>query len=163
MVMMNPDFPLKYEEYQTRVASPFFRRKGNEKRLWLGLRRECRFGDAGNMEPCSSKQCLLCSLVKSSVSKELSEQGIMTTSSLARAVEMSTHRKSTSKVVLMANVLLGREVEVKKHEFGQLQTLQGFDSVRLVEYTLWGRKIDNGESLVFSGDAVRPLYLITHE
>jgi len=83
---------------------------------------------------------------------------------------------------LMANVLLGREADLRKHELGHLQMLQGVNSVsnlvpqngpggrfsfppqvHLIDYTMWGRKIDTGDSLVFNGDAVRPLYLITHE
>ena len=55
-----------------------FKRKGNEKRVWLALRRDCEFGNTGNMEPCASKKCILCSLVRSSVSKEVAQQGIMT-------------------------------------------------------------------------------------
>ena len=71
---------------RTKVSSPMFKRKGNEKRLWLGLKRECTFGDAGSMEPCSNKKCLLCSLVRSSVSREVAELGIMATSSLPRYI-----------------------------------------------------------------------------
>jgi len=80
----------------------------------------------------------------------------------------------------MANVLLGREAEVRKHELGHLPMPQGVDSVsnlvpengppfsfpsqvHHIEYTMWGRNIDTGDSLVFNGDAVRPLYLITYE
>jgi len=60
------------------------RRKGNEKQLWLRLNRECHFGNAGNMEPCSSKKCVLCSLIRSSVSKEIVQHGVLRPSSLAR-------------------------------------------------------------------------------
>lgn len=104
MVKMKPDFPHRYEEYRygfiyldllafhpllrrSRGKVPSrasFKRKGNEKRVWLGLRRDCGFGDAGNMEPCASKKCILCSLVRSSVSKEAAQQGISSTPSLAR-------------------------------------------------------------------------------
>ena len=103
-VVMKPDFPHKYEEYRYGFISLEFlafhpllrrlrrkvpsnvlvKRKGNEKQVWLGLRRDCGFGDAGVMEPCSSKQCILCSLVRSSVSKEAAHEGITTTQSLFR-------------------------------------------------------------------------------
>ncbi|KIM41675.1 hypothetical protein M413DRAFT_444923 [Hebeloma cylindrosporum] len=164
MVVLKPDFGPRYDEYKTKVSRPTFRRPGNEKRVWIALRRDCGFGDSGNMEPCSSKKCLLCSLVRSSVSKELAQQGIMTTPSLARAIEMSLqNRRPTSKVVLLANVSFGRTVEMTKSELEFDVPPPGFDSVHLVRFGFLGGKTDSEELLVFNGDAVKPLYLITHE
>ena len=73
--------PLRYS--RSKVPSSF-KRKGNEKRVWLESRRDCGFGNTGNMKPCSSKKCVLCNLVRSSVSKEVAQYGIRTTPSLAR-------------------------------------------------------------------------------
>lgn len=105
-IMMKPDFGPRYEDYRYEFlyvefvafhpslrysrskvpfqARPLFKRKGNEKQVWLELRRDCGFGDAGNTEPCSNKRCILCSLVRSTVSKEAAQQGILSTSSLSR-------------------------------------------------------------------------------
>ena len=69
-----------------KVSHLSFRRTGNEKQVWLEVKRErdCGFGDTGNMVPCSSKKCILCSLIRSSISKEVAQYGIRSTPSLAR-------------------------------------------------------------------------------
>jgi hypothetical protein len=129
------------------------------------LTRDCGFGDTGNMEPCAAKKCILCSLVRSSVSKEAARQGIPSTPSLARAIETSSQiRKRTSKVVLLADVIFGRKAEITKSEFEFApMPPPGYESVHLVRYGMLGGKMDNEESFVFRGNAVKPLYLITHE
>jgi hypothetical protein len=103
-IVMKPDFEPKYEDYRyeflyldplafhpplrySRRKLPSLlshRPKGNEKRVWLEARRDCGFGNTGNMEPCTSNKCALCSLVRSSVSKEVAQYPIGTTPSLAR-------------------------------------------------------------------------------
>ena len=104
MIVMKPDFEPKYEDYRYgflyldplafHPPLHFSRRKlpsllshkpkGNEKRVWLEVRPDCGFGNTGNMVPCTSNKCILCSLVQSSVSKEAAQYPIGTTPSLAR-------------------------------------------------------------------------------
>ncbi|KAF8966953.1 hypothetical protein BDZ97DRAFT_1806077 [Flammula alnicola] len=156
MVNLKPASDAAYERYKNRLGSrPLYKKKGNEKRDWLGITRECGFGDTGNMEPCSSAKCLLCSLMKSSVSRNNFPEGITSTSLLES-------KRRSSKVVLLAHVLHGQETDVSIHEPRVLP--RGSDSIRLVEYRTFRGTVDyHGESVVFDGDAVKPLYLISYE
>ncbi|KIM41686.1 hypothetical protein M413DRAFT_27285 [Hebeloma cylindrosporum] len=164
MVVLKPSFGAKYDFYRSKVSHSLFKRKGNEKRVWLGMTRTCGLGNSGNTVPCKSVKCVLCSLVRSSVSQEIAQGGIQTSSSLAKAVELSNRARKGGglKVVLLANVLFGREIEKGMHELVLPLPPQGFNSVHLVERRLVGGKVDHGESLVFDGDAIKPLYLISY-
>jgi hypothetical protein len=153
----------KYEQYRNRVNSrTLFNRKPTGTLSWLGTPRECGFGDPGNMEPCSSNKCLLCSIVKSSVSRENFPDGIPTTNILPRAVETASNvRKRASKVVLLASVALGNVVE--SSELRAPLPSAGYDSIHLVGYSSFGRKLDYRETFVFDVAAIQPKYLICFE
>ncbi|KAF8154073.1 hypothetical protein B0H34DRAFT_75916 [Crassisporium funariophilum] len=165
MVVVKSSVHATYDNYRTRVGSNgLFAKKGNERKRWLGTTRECGFGNSGDLEPCSSNKCLLCCVVRSKVDRQFFPDGITTTSSLPRAVETSENskRKLSSKVVMLTNVLLGREVEMSRDELIQPLPPRGSDSVRVVSFRGFGGKVDQGEIVVYDGDAVKPLYLIVY-
>jgi len=163
-ICISPDHVVNYEDYALRVnAHALFRKKGNEQRRWMGIPRECGFGDPGNTTPCTSLRCLLCTVVRSKFDIKNFPEGIMTTS-LARAVEISSNlKRRTSKVVLLTNVLLGKTITMVASELVDPLPPRGSDSVHLVGYKANGMKIDYDECMVYDGDAIRPLYLISYD
>ncbi|KAF8901077.1 hypothetical protein CPB84DRAFT_1847047 [Gymnopilus junonius] len=163
MVYTSASSRSKQDQYRNRLSqSSLFQRKANSQSAWLGTPPECGFGDAGNVEPCSSKKCLLCSVVRSSVSPEHFPEGIPTTTLLPRAIEIASNaRRRTSKVVLLTSVAFGSIVE-KSDLRGPLPP-QGYDSVHLVSYPRFGGKLDLGETFVFNDAAIKPKYLISFE
>ena len=113
------------------------RNKSNEKRRWLGIPRDCGFADTGSMSPCAAPECILCSIVRMSVRQDLIPNGIICTSLpekycyyiypfwataddlachfyFVRAVARSLNKTKTpkSRVLLLADVLLGNEAEI---------------------------------------------------
>ncbi|PPQ90275.1 hypothetical protein CVT25_013100 [Psilocybe cyanescens] len=168
MVKMKSSSLQNYEQYRTTtirngVHSSVFRRKGNEQRGWLGLTRECGFGDTGNMEPCSSNACLLCCIVRSTVAPDKFPEGIMTTALLPRATDVASvgGKKRASNVVLYGKVVLGKVVE-RSDMLPPLPPV-GSNTVHLVSYTRTGVKLDYQEMVVFDGNAIQPHYLISFE
>lgn len=62
-------------------SQAYTKSRGKPSRRWIGLVRQCGLGDAGNVEPCSNKSCLLCSLLRGTVSREHYPGGILSTGS----------------------------------------------------------------------------------
>lgn len=110
-IQLKPGFHAKYEDYkyvlcvthnthdaysgsrkQVSASGTGFwaqaqgRTPGNEKTSWLGLVRSCGLGDAGNTKPCSDDQCLLCSLVRSTIQMKYYPDGILTADTPAKCV-----------------------------------------------------------------------------
>ncbi|KAF9054281.1 hypothetical protein BJ165DRAFT_699514 [Panaeolus papilionaceus] len=181
MVSIKKSAKNNYELYRNKVGQHgSFQKKGNELLSWLGIPRDCGFGDPGKMEPCASSKCLMCCIVRSNVTRIEYPDGIMSTP-LPRAVEMvGTPARRSSKVVLLANILMGRQVEMDSRHVAEYTPPPGIDSVsgitvpqldvlvdifvqiRLVSITHL-RKIEYGEVVVYHGDAVKPLYMIAYE
>lgn len=107
MVVMGKSFEKRFEKYRWVTTSVFqisnskpnnlvtwstkigsrnggiFHRKATLTQRWLVFNRVCGFGDPENLEPCSSNQCLPCSIVRSSFNLADFPGGI-TTSGLNR-------------------------------------------------------------------------------
>ncbi|KDR78414.1 hypothetical protein GALMADRAFT_138501 [Galerina marginata CBS 339.88] len=163
MIYLKESAIARHKAYRDRTSSPaFFPRKTSETRTWLGISRECGFGDPGNMEPCSSTHCLLCSIIRTSVNKDVFPDGIPTTHILPRAIETaSTTRRRASKVVILASAVLGNVAE--RTELVPPVPPLGYDSVHLYAYSQFGMRVDWGETLVFDVAAINPRYLISFE
>ncbi|KAF5314277.1 hypothetical protein D9619_011840 [Psilocybe cf. subviscida] len=165
MVQPHAGFEAAYRAYQAQISSPVgLNRNGNEVRHWISPSRQCSLGDAGYTTPCDSTKCMLCSLVRTSP-KSSTCKGILTMSELERAVERATNMaKGRGNILLLSQVLIGKAYERSKNELDS-PLPQGYNSVRLVEYTLYGlgSNIHHGDNVVFDCRAVKPLYLITFE
>jgi hypothetical protein len=167
MVQPHADFDAAYRAYQTQVSSPVWpTRTGNEVRHWISPSRQCFLGDAGYTTPCDSTKCMLCSLVRTSSKSNVYSKGVHTMSDLERAVEKATRMaKGHGNILLLSQVLLGTTCEKSKNELDGPLPPPGYDSIRLVEYTMFGlgSSTHYGDNLVFDSRAIKPLYLITFE
>jgi len=161
-VMVKPSFRTSFEKYRTKIGSQngMLHRKSAARNCWLVISRECGFGDPGDLEPCSSKKCLLCCIVRSSFHRLDFPSGI-TTSGLNRTVERYRGgRKASSKIAALAEVIVGREAEMTHHELlhdGHPKPPRNADAVHVIGRN-GGRDI-----VVYDGDAVWPHYLISYE
>jgi len=143
----------------------YCKKKRTPKPRWLVFSRECGFGDPGDLEPCSSNKCLLCSILRSSFNCSDFPQGIKT-SGLNRAVELyRSGKKSPSKIAALLHVVVGREIAMTPRQAETIHPLppQNADSVHILGVRMDGSRVDWGDIVVYAGDAVRPLYLISYE
>ncbi|KAF9526064.1 hypothetical protein CPB83DRAFT_858606 [Crepidotus variabilis] len=159
MVIMNPSQISRFEEYGSNAMLRGNLKKKVKDARWIGNHRECGIGDSGNMTPCGSPRCTMCVVLRASHAKQNLGDGISTTSLPKAAQIASTTKKRTSHVVMMTHVYPGKAVELEVGE----PLPQGYDSVRLVGYTPFGKKIDMDEHIVYDCDALRPLYFISYE
>ncbi|KJA13312.1 hypothetical protein HYPSUDRAFT_73077 [Hypholoma sublateritium FD-334 SS-4] len=149
-----------YQEQIEQQRNVLTRNKSNEKRRWLGIPRDCGFADTGNMTPCGASTCLLCNIVRMSVRQDTIPNGIICTGYPEKAVVRSLNkRKPKSRVVLLADVLLGNETELLTTD--DIVLPRNAHSIKLMQYrTGWGPHMSLEDSIVYNGSAINPLYLI---
>jgi hypothetical protein len=162
MVVVKKSFQTSFEKYLTKIGSHgILHRKRTPKQRWLVFSRECGFGDPGYLEPCSSNKCLLCSIIRRSFNHSDFPGGIKT-SELNRTVELNRRgKKSSSKIAALTLVVVGREAIMSPRDVEVVRPLppQNCDSVHIIGV----RNEDLGDIIVYDGDAVRPVYLISYE
>jgi len=166
MVMVKKSFKTSFEKYLAKIGSHgILHRKRAPKSRWLVFSRECGFGDPGDLEPCSSNKCLLCSILRTSFNRSDFPGGIKT-SGLNRTVELNRGgKKSSSKIAALTRVVVGREAEMSPREVEVVHPLppQNTDSVHVIGARNDGSRVDLGDIIVYDRDAVRPTYLISYE
>ncbi|KAF9477459.1 hypothetical protein BDN70DRAFT_881154 [Pholiota conissans] len=158
---------LAYQSRVEQLSRGIIRAKtSNTKSLWIGVSRECLFGDTGVVDPCASTTCYLCSLVRTAIHPQIFAKGIKCTDQLDRALAYySKNRKqTTSNLAVLANVVLGNEAEISIDE--DIVLPQGHDSIRLLQRRgglLSGKVSYQGAYIVFAAEAVRPVYIISYD
>ncbi len=61
------------------IPGGFIKKKSQDQLRWIGLHRSCGLGNPGNLKPCGSHRCLLCSILQASYDSEKYGDGVMTT------------------------------------------------------------------------------------
>ncbi|KAI5885946.1 ADP-ribosylation [Schizophyllum commune H4-8] len=183
----------RYEEYQKRIEerrnfTAVGRPPGNENRRWHGTRRECSLGEDWSTStwPCKSPTCSVCRIVCDSFDIECYKgrtgwgrfgRGIYTSSTSSKADDYSCNleRGSTTKVMILAKVVVGRGYKMHYNNSSLTAPPVGYDSVcvrSLPLYTSYisgqvlgetGAQLNYDEVVVYSNDAIRPAYLVLYD
>ncbi|KIO17228.1 hypothetical protein M407DRAFT_33130 [Tulasnella calospora MUT 4182] len=141
------------------------RTPGNEGRRWFGTHRECQIGDNPNsMAYCANPRCSLCTLLKKSFKKGNTERpgaGISVSALSSKADESSTNGSSSGslKAAVLATVVIGRGLKCLSERPDLSNPPNGYDSV----LTEAGTSMAFDEVVVFSEDAIRPIWLVLYE
>jgi len=135
----------------------YLRTYGNEGFFYHGTRRSCRLGDNGHTTLCASPLCNACSIIRTSFAVTLANpgafgQGIYTSSASNKSASYSN--SPSNGIMFLTKVVLGNIYNVNR--FAEVTTCPtGYQSV------VFDRM--NGqlnETVVYTDDAIRPVYLI---
>jgi len=162
-ILEHPRFVAAYDTYQTGVnAEDPSQARGGTHRLWHGTARECNLGDPGHVELCSSITCFLCSAIRSSFDITGFPNGIHTSSTTDKSDKYSKNGVSSpSKAMLLTNVITGKRIKLTRDRLPLNAPPQGYDSVELVG-SRNGRPVSLDELIVYTGDAIRPTFLVVY-
>ncbi|KAH8823072.1 hypothetical protein DL96DRAFT_1469450, partial [Flagelloscypha sp. PMI_526] len=157
----------RYKAYQASVESRgHFQRSrmesGNEHRRFHGTKRECRLGDPGCTQFCSSTTCSLCSILQDSF--EINQfgsktgwgrfgWGIYSSSTASKANDYSSNGTySPLRALILANVVVGRGCKMTQGNSLLNAPPAGYDSVRC--------SLNWDETVMYKNDAILPSYLV---
>jgi len=133
--------------------------RGNESFRYHGTERSCTLGVNGYTTLCTSPTCNACSIIRTSFKVTLSNpggafgQGIYTSSASNKSASYSPN----SKIMFLTKVALGNVYTV--NEFAEVRSCpSGYQSV--VFNRLNGKL---NETVVYTNDAIRPVFLIVFE
>jgi len=162
-IIEKPAFVAAYDKYRTRInGNGPFQTRGGERHLWFGTTRECNLGDPGNVKPCSSITCSLCSVMRSSFDITSFPNGIPVSDTSNKSDECAKNNiRSPSKAMLLINVVTGKETKMSRDSLPLSAPPRGFDSVRVMG-SRNGKPVKLDEVIVYAGDAVRPSYLVVY-
>jgi len=148
-IIESKTFLLPYDKYKKKVGNEVFR--------YHGTSRKCTLGSGTNTMLCNDSTCALCSILKSSFKTELANPsgafgaGVYTSSAANKAYSYSANGRGA---MLLTKVILGTPYPVTA--FGAVSSCPaGYHSV------VFDR--NNGslnETIVYSNDAIRPVFLI---
>jgi len=134
----------------------YLRTHGNECFRYHGTERSCQLGENGYTVPCTSQGCNACSIIRTSFEVSLARenrafgQGVYTS-----AASNKSDKYSSSGVMFVTKVVLGRVYKVS--DFAEVSSCpRGYDSVVLEGRNKWN------ETVVYTNDAIRPVYLIIY-
>ena len=115
------------------------RSEGNENRRWHGTRRVCNLGDNGQTQFCSTPNCSLCSIIRSSFDISLwgkktgwgrFGKGIYTSSTSSKSNDYSHNDcKSDLKAILLNKVVVGKGCKMLQDHTTLTAPPAGYDSV----------------------------------
>ncbi|EKM57017.1 uncharacterized protein PHACADRAFT_254491 [Phanerochaete carnosa HHB-10118-sp] len=154
----------KFDRYQAEVGQRIGLANRNIVRYWHGTTRACRVGDnSSRLNPCSSRDCSLCSIMKWSYNLPVRKayarfgSGIYTSSTSSKAFDY--HRElggSKYGALLLNEVVAGNPLCLTDScpDFTQLPS--GYDSVQVIP----GRSLVYDEYVVYTEAAIRPVYLV---
>lgn len=163
----------KYKAYKTAVEArgKFSAAKktiGNERRRWHGTNRECRIGEKGIANFCSSQQCSLCCILKTSYKLQCFGKktgwgrfgsGIYTSSTSSKSNDYSRNATSSPwKAMILNNVVVGKGYKITNDNSSLTGPPPGYDSV-LGET---GVSLNHDELIVYDESAIRPSWLIVY-
>ncbi|KAI0080964.1 ADP-ribosylation, partial [Panus rudis PR-1116 ss-1] len=165
----------KYDAYRAAVEArgQFVkdgRSAGNENRRWHGTTRECRLGDKGHVQFCSSTKCSLCCIMKTSYDLNLWGKktgwgrfgaGIYTSSTSSKSNDYSSNvdPNAALKAIILNKVVVGKGYKMTQDNTSLTAPPNGFDSV-LAEK---GSRLNHDELVVYTNDAIRPSYLVMYD
>jgi hypothetical protein len=160
-----------YKDYGKNVTSNyipggFFVKKKEEFR-WIPGLRECPLGHPGMLTPCGNVKCQLCNVLQGTYLPEIFGKGI-STMSLPRAVQdydrwaTNTIEIRTSKILLLSTVHPGKVVELDRSQI-KSEPPHGANSVKVISHSHNHARVDMEEIVVYSCEALRPVYLISYE
>ncbi|RDB29283.1 Poly [ADP-ribose] polymerase 3 [Hypsizygus marmoreus] len=145
------------------------RSAGNENRRWHGTRRECNIGDKGHVTLCSSTNCPMCCIIRTSF--DLSRfgsktgwgrfgKGIYTSSTSSKSNDYaSCDAPSKLTAILLSKVVVGKGCKMMNDSTTLVAPPPGYDSV-LAEK---GGSLNHDELVVYQNDAIRPSFLVMYE
>ncbi|GLB40708.1 putative poly(ADP-ribose) polymerase catalytic domain [Lyophyllum shimeji] len=145
------------------------RAPGNENRRWHGTRRECNIGDKGRTTLCTSSNCPMCCIIRTSfdLTKFGSKtgwgrfgKGIYTSSTSSKSDDYASNDCSSKLTAILLNkVVVGRGCKMLNDNTTLTAPPPGFDSV-LAEK---GGSLNHDELVVYRNDAIRPSFLVMYE
>jgi len=126
------------------------RSEGNENRRWHGTRRVCNLGDNGQTQFCSTPNCSLCSIIRSSFDISLwgkktgwgrFGKGIYTSSTSSKSNDYSHNDcKSDLKAILLNKVVVGKGCKMLQDHTTLTAPPAGYDSVGSSMTCIWIRR-----------------------
>ncbi|KAI0028017.1 ADP-ribosylation [Vararia minispora EC-137] len=161
----------KFSRYQLSVERTQNLKDGNSRRRWHGTMRNCRLGDEDNESTLCDlvigrRQCAVCSIIQSSFKLTRAGQrfnygrfgtGIYTTGTSSKANDYVVERGgSPYRAILLNDVVLGKTKKLRTSNPTLTQPPAGFDAVVGEP----GRDLNYDEAVVYSNDAIRPLFLV---
>ncbi|KAF5370465.1 hypothetical protein D9615_009750 [Tricholomella constricta] len=159
-----------YKAYRAKVdAQGTFPTEGNENRRWHGTRRKCNLGDNGLTTLCTSPDCSMCCIIKTSFSLAKFKsntswgrfgQGIYASSTSSKSDDY-TKTESSSKLtgIFLSKVVVGKGYKTLKDEPNRTAPPPSYHSV-LAET---GKALNYDELIVYTEDAIRPSFLVMYE
>ncbi|KAF8802255.1 hypothetical protein BYT27DRAFT_7197347 [Phlegmacium glaucopus] len=148
-IIENKSFLASYDRYKKTIGNEVFR--------YHGAKRGCTLGSQGNMRLCSSTACALCSILRTSFNVNLASPsgafgpGVYTSSAANKAY---SYTDGGTGAIILTKVVLGTAYTVRG--WNQVMACPaGYNSV------VFDRQ--NGalnETIVYTNDAVRPVFLI---
>jgi hypothetical protein len=127
---------------------------------WHGTTRECDIGDFD--EFCSSSTCLLCSTIQNSFDISKSKAGIHTSATSSQSDFYSEVTETSSrKMLLLTEVTPGINIKLTSQE-NRDQKPDGFDSVQIISQYSNGKTSLVDDLIVYTANAIRPLYLVVY-
>ncbi|EGN91901.1 hypothetical protein SERLA73DRAFT_173256 [Serpula lacrymans var. lacrymans S7.3] len=166
-------FVADYDKYRAEVeAKGNFvsqgRTAGNECRRWHGTRRGCNLGDFGQTQLCSTGNCPLCSIIRTSFDLKYSGNnfgwerfgmGIYTSSTASKSNDyVKTTSQSLWKALLLVKVVVGKAIKMKSDSRQLTSPPSGYDAV-IGEP---GGALNYDELVVYRNDAIRPSFLVMY-
>ncbi|KAG5653229.1 hypothetical protein H0H81_001612 [Sphagnurus paluster] len=173
-IVLSPASLASYNAYRSAVEArgQFFaagRSAGNENRRWHGTRRECSIGDKGRTTLCSSTNCPMCCIIRTSfdLSKFGSKtgwgrfgKGIYTSSTSSKSDDYASNDCGSKLTgILLNKVVVGKGCKMLQDSPSMTAPPSGFDSV-LAEK---GGSLNHDELVVYVNDAIRPSFLVLYE
>ncbi|EIW84395.1 ADP-ribosylation [Coniophora puteana RWD-64-598 SS2] len=163
----------KYKDYRAAVEGrgKFTQKgmaEGNESRRWHGTRRACKLGDNGHTTLCTSANCSLCAILRTSYMIKFVGsntgwgrfgRGIYTSSTSSKSNDyVKNATASTSKAMLLNKVVVGKGYKTHTDQPSLTAPPAGHDSV-LAEP---GMSLNYDELVVYQEEAIRPAYLVVY-
>lgn len=141
-------------------------KEGNEQYRWHGTSRECKVGDPGHPNLCTSASCSLCSIIRYSFDIDRFGprwgrfgKGIYTSGTSSKSNDYQKNlQPSQWSALLLNNVVVGRGYQLYDNSDKLIQPPPGYDSVLGVP----GRALNYDETVVYRNDAIRPAYLVLY-
>ncbi|KAF8154070.1 hypothetical protein B0H34DRAFT_75619 [Crassisporium funariophilum] len=145
-VIENKSFLVPYDKYKKSVGNEVFR--------YHGTRQTCTLGQQGKTQLCAANGCALCSILKTSFKVSLANPsggfgaGVYSSSAASKA------RGYSGGVLILTKVVIGKTYDVSTWGAGVKSCPAGYNSV------VFDANGAGNETIVYSDDAIRPVFLI---